>query len=120
MFDEPRPAVVEWSIWHRAGRPSWDCVVCQQPWPCAPVKVELAEEFVHDRVSGTIYLAMCMHDAIDDSFHRAGPDPAKLWNRFLGWFVALWPRHTPPVARQPEPRMPRRPPTDPRTRRDPL
>lgn len=94
VFDEPRMKVVEPRTWHRAGRPSWDCVVCHQPWPCTPAKVELAEEFVNDRVSGTIYLAMNMHDAINDSFHRAGPEPAELWNRFLGWFVALRPKHT--------------------------
>ena len=69
--------------------PSWDCVICHQPWPCAPAKVELAGEFVDDRVSGTIYLAASMHDAINDSFYRAGPEPAELWNRFLGWYVAL-------------------------------
>ena len=94
VFDEPRTGFVEPLTWHRADRPSWYCVICDQPWPCAPAKVELAEEFLNDRVSGTIYLAMCMHDAIDDNFYRAGPAPAELWNRFLGWYVALRPKLT--------------------------
>lgn len=80
---------IEPRTWHRADRPSWDCVICNLPWPCAPAKVELAEEFLEDSTSGTIYLTMSMHCAIGDSFYRAGPEPAELWNRFLGWYVAL-------------------------------
>ena len=93
-LDGPPTVAVEPRTWHRAARPSWDCAVCCEPWPCAPAKVELAEEYLNDRVSGTIYLAMGLHDAINDSFYLAGPAPADLWNRFLGWFVALRPKHT--------------------------
>lgn len=74
VFDEPRTEATEPLTWHRAGRPAWDCLVCHQPWPCAPAKVELAEEFANDRVSGTIYLAMSLHDAINDSFHARDPN----------------------------------------------
>lgn len=89
VFDEPRARAIEPLTWHRAGRPGWDCAICHLPWPCAPAKVALAEEFENDRVSGTIYLALSMHEAINDSIHPAGPVPAEMWNRFLGWYVAL-------------------------------
>jgi len=99
MENEPRTVAIEPRTWHRAERPGWDCVICHLPWPCAPAKVELAEEFTADRLSGAIYLAMSLHDAIGDSFHRAGPEPADLWNRFLGWYLAL--RLNPTDDRQP-------------------
>lgn len=100
-LDGSSASAIEPRTWHRADQPSWDCVICHQPWPCAPAKVELAEEYLNDHVSGTVYLAMCMHDAINDSFYRTGPEPAELWHRFLGWYVALG-RSARPTTRPPD------------------
>lgn len=70
---------------HCAVRPVWDCITCGQPWPCAPAKVLLAEEYVDDRSALLVYLASCMLDALDDSFRHCGPEPARLYDRMLGW-----------------------------------
>ena len=72
--------------WHHPRRPGWDCVVCREPWPCPPAKVDLAEEYANDRVSLLVYLSMQLYDAIDDSAANKGqPEPADLFDRFLGW-----------------------------------
>jgi hypothetical protein len=70
---------------HVPRRPCWDCVSCKEPWPCAPAKVDLAEEYVEERLGLILYLTLQMLDAIDDSASTKGPEPADLHDRFLGW-----------------------------------
>jgi hypothetical protein len=45
----------------------------------------LCEEYVGHRSALLIYLAGNLHDAINDSFFRFGPEPARLYDRMLGW-----------------------------------
>jgi hypothetical protein len=65
---------------HIAGRPSWDCLVCEKPWPCAPAREYLATTL--DRVQ----LAMTMWDHLESAAGDmpVGP-PAELFDRFLRW-----------------------------------
>lgn len=65
---------------HVAGRPGWDCLECQKPWPCDPAWEHLAATL--DRVQ----LAMTMWDHLE----RAAGDmpvgpPGELFDRFLRW-----------------------------------
>ncbi len=71
--------------WHLPRRPSWDCACCQQPWPCAPAKVDMAEEFVDNRISLVLYLSGQMTDAVNDYLATKQPMPPDLYDRFLGW-----------------------------------
>ncbi|MFI5840507.1 hypothetical protein ACIA8K_12445 [Catenuloplanes sp. NPDC051500] len=59
--------------------PGKDCRVCDEPWPCAPAKVELLEE--HGRTPSALRLYLFAHltDAID---MRMDGD---LYDRFIGW-----------------------------------
>jgi hypothetical protein len=77
---------------HIPRRPRWDCVACTEPRPCAPAKVDLAEEYAGERVSLILYLAIQMLDAVDDSASKKGPEPAELHDRFLGWAMGTAPR----------------------------
>jgi hypothetical protein len=61
-------------------------------WPCAPAKVDLAEEYVEERLGLILYLTIQMLDAIDDSAANKVPDPADLHDRFLGWAIGTAPR----------------------------
>ena len=71
---------------HIAKRPSFDCTKCGQPWPCAPAKVELAEEYQGDPVGLGYYLGIQMADATDQATHNTGWGPVdNLYDRFLGW-----------------------------------
>lgn len=76
---------------HVPTRPSWECPLCGQLWPCAPAKVRLSEEYADDVGSLLIYLGTTMWEAIDDSFHhsRRGPLPDGLRDRFLDWAMDL-------------------------------
>jgi hypothetical protein len=77
---------------HVPRRPNWECVVCEEAWPCAPAKVDLVEEYVDERLGLILYLTIQMLDAIDDSAANKVPDPADLHDRFLGWAVGTAPR----------------------------
>ncbi|MGX6605130.1 hypothetical protein ACWKSP_23790 [Micromonosporaceae bacterium Da 78-11] len=85
MTDE----AIEANTSHRARRPSWDCVVCQETWPCAPAKVDMSEEYVNDRLSLMLYLSIKLIDAIDDSFGNQGPRAVNLHDRIVGWAFSL-------------------------------
>jgi hypothetical protein len=78
------PAAVE----HLPLRPLWLCRRCGQPWPCGVAKLALLAEYRDSRVSLCLYLAGCLHDAIDD-LHRLNPaetgTAAGIFDRFLGW-----------------------------------
>ena len=70
---------------HPPRRPGFDCASCGQPWPCAPAKVLLCEEYVGNRPALFVYLAGYLSDAINDSYSGFGPQPAKLYDRMIGW-----------------------------------
>ncbi|MEV0002156.1 hypothetical protein AB0H28_07695 [Micromonospora sp. NPDC050980] len=78
---------------HLPSRPLWLCRRCGQPWPCGAAKLALLAEYRDVPVSLFLYLAGCLHDAIDD-LHRLNPSVtgsvADMFDRFLGWP----PRHT--------------------------
>lgn len=73
---------------HPPLRPLWLCRTCGQPWPCGPAKLALLVQYRDSPVSLFLYLAGCLHDAIDD-LHRLNPSmpgrAADLFDRFLGW-----------------------------------
>ncbi|MFG1833845.1 hypothetical protein [Micromonospora chersina] len=73
---------------HLPLRPLWLCRRCGQPWPCGAAKLALLAEYQDNRVSLFLYLAGCLHDAIDD-LHRLNPaetgTAAGMFDRFLGW-----------------------------------
>ncbi|MER5453924.1 hypothetical protein ABT008_04015 [Micromonospora sp. NPDC002389] len=69
-------------------RPLWLCRRCGHPWPCGAAKVVLMAEYRDSPVSLFLYLASCLHDAIDD-LHQLHPhntgNTADVFDRFLGW-----------------------------------
>lgn len=73
---------------HLPLRPLWLCRRCGQPWPCGAAKLALLTEYQDNRVSLFLYLAGCLHDAIND-LHRLNPaetgTAAGMFDRFLGW-----------------------------------
>ncbi|GIJ36617.1 hypothetical protein [Micromonospora sediminimaris] len=73
---------------HLPMRPLWLCRRCGQPWPCGAAKLALVAEYRDMSVSLILYLASCLHDAIDD-LHRLNPsvtgNAADMYDRFLGW-----------------------------------
>lgn len=71
---------------HVGGRPSWDCLACDHPWPCAAAKVELSEEYASDPGALALYLRSCLLAAIDDWAAGTGGSPSELYDRFLGWY----------------------------------
>lgn len=70
---------------HLKLRPSWDCAVCAQPWPCANAKVSLMTEFQEYPTVLAIYMSSQMHEAFVDLIARGPVRPADLYDRFLGW-----------------------------------
>lgn len=81
------------AVEHLPLRPLWLCRRCGQPWPCGAARLALVAEYQDNPVSLFVYLAGCMHDAIDD-LHRLRPSEtgsvADMFDRFLGWAT----RHT--------------------------
>ncbi|MFG2060288.1 hypothetical protein ACGFIK_02565 [Micromonospora sp. NPDC048871] len=75
---------------HLPVRPLWICRRCGQPWPCGAAKLALVTEYREMPVNLFLYLASCLHDAIED-LHRLSPsvtgDAADMFDRFLGWPV---------------------------------
>ncbi|RZU50139.1 hypothetical protein EV385_1904 [Krasilnikovia cinnamomea] len=69
---------------HVAARPSWRCAECEDPWPCADARINLAEQHHGCPTSLTLYLASCMYDALEDLTENPGP-VRDLYDRFLGW-----------------------------------
>ncbi len=70
--------------WHLPRRPGWDWVICREPWPCAPARVDLLEEYGVDRTGLVLYLSLQMIDAIDD-MATGGKAPSDLHRRFIDW-----------------------------------
>lgn len=68
------------TINHTAGRPSWDCVVCAQTWPCGPAREALRHE------TNPVELAIYMWERLDEAVFDLPPTPpAELFERFLKW-----------------------------------
>ncbi|RZU51830.1 hypothetical protein EV385_3666 [Krasilnikovia cinnamomea] len=72
---------------HRYTRPSWDCAACGEPWPCAPARAELIDQYAQAKLSLAIHLGSVLVEAIDDFVGRPGPVP-DLYSRILGWIHA--------------------------------
>jgi len=70
---------------HLGDRPSWDCLACTQPWPCAHAKDELLSEFRRYPSSLTIYMSSFMCEAMDDLTAHGEVAPPDLYERFLSW-----------------------------------
>jgi hypothetical protein len=70
---------------HLHDRPSWDCRLCRQPWPCAKAKADLLTEFQAFPSVLTIYLSSQMYDALTDMTADGQPVPFNLYERFLSW-----------------------------------
>lgn len=86
MNSSAAPASTMIALTHAPRRPSYDCSNCGQPWPCAPAKTELAEQYRDAAISLTNYLSSHMAEAMDQARH----DPAwgrvnNLFDRFVGW-----------------------------------
>ncbi|GGL88216.1 hypothetical protein [Micromonospora yangpuensis] len=93
-----RPARAETSRPHLPIRPLWLCRRCGQPWPCGAAKLALLAEYQDSPLSLFLYLAGCLHNAIDD-LHQLHPSDtgstADVFDRFLGWT-----RGGPPASRK--------------------
>ncbi|GGN68952.1 hypothetical protein GCM10010112_33930 [Actinoplanes lobatus] len=70
---------------HVPARPSWDCRACGAPWPCAPVKVTLLDEYREFPSVLMLYLATQFHAAVEDHLATTGAIPTDLYARFLAW-----------------------------------
>jgi hypothetical protein len=70
---------------HVAKRPTWECTVCGEPWPCAPAKIELAEQY--QSMSLGLFMASCWHEAIEHLRASEERVPTDLYERFLGWIA---------------------------------
>lgn len=67
---------------HLPIQPTWTCASCGDPWPCATRRSQLRAEFAGTRVCMSIYLTLCLVDAIRDLPHYPA---GLLYTRFLGW-----------------------------------
>lgn len=65
---------------HSAARPSWDCRVCDQPWPCDPAREALVGEM--DSVQLAMYLWVNLEEAAGD---LPTTPPREFFDRFLSW-----------------------------------
>ena len=71
---------------HMPGRPGWDCLTCGEPWPCAPAKVHLSEEYRGAHSSLMVYLHLQLKEVVDAA--AKAHDWGKvddLYDRFVGW-----------------------------------
>jgi hypothetical protein len=65
---------------HTPIRPAWDCLACEQPWPCDPAREALIEEM--ERAPLAIY----MWEQLDGAVMELPPTPAtELFERFIKW-----------------------------------
>jgi hypothetical protein len=70
---------------HLHSRPSWKCLTCGDPWPCASAKAALAAEFQGLPSVLAIYMAAHMHDALMDLTAGGTAAPPDLYERFIAW-----------------------------------
>ena len=65
---------------HSAARPSWDCRVCDQPWPCDPAREALVAEM------GLVQLAVFMWSNLEEAAGDLPTMPvAAAFDRFIAW-----------------------------------
>jgi hypothetical protein len=65
---------------HSAARPTWDCRVCADPWPCAPARLALRAELGETQLR--IYGWTVLEEAVGDLPQLTAP---QLFRRFLLW-----------------------------------
>ncbi|TDC01789.1 hypothetical protein E1091_02155 [Micromonospora fluostatini] len=73
---------------HVPSRPQWHCRACGHAWPCTPARELLLVEYAGNRVALSLYLAACLHEAIDDLRvldARSTGGCGGVFDRFLGW-----------------------------------
>jgi hypothetical protein len=70
---------------HLADRPSWDCLSCGLPWPCAQARGRLLAEYLYDPKGLRLYLGQTLVEAVSDLARQDGFVVAGLWNRFGAW-----------------------------------
>jgi len=70
---------------HTGDRPSWDCVACGQPWPCANAKDLLITEFRGYPSVLAIYMSAQMCEAVLDLTAHGTEPPTDLFDRFMSW-----------------------------------
>jgi hypothetical protein len=73
---------------HVAEPPSWDCVVCLQPWPCANAKSLLISEFYGFPAVLAVHMSARMSEALIDLTADGAEAPPDLRDRFLAWVQA--------------------------------
>jgi hypothetical protein len=70
---------------HVGLRPTWECLVCARPWPCAGAKEAMRAEFQGFPSVMTIYMSAQMVDAAEDLMAQGAEPPPDLYERFLAW-----------------------------------
>jgi hypothetical protein len=81
---------------HVGLRPTWDCRVCAEPWPCAIAKEGMRAEFDRFPSVMSIYMSAQMHDAARDFMAQGAGPPPDLYERFLAWLHPQPPTGSPP------------------------
>ena len=87
---------------HLPFRPSWDCVACGNPWPCAIAKETMLTEFREYPSVLAIYMSGRFTDAFEDLTASGAQAPPDLYDRFLCWIVTT-PRALPEGTEEPDP-----------------
>ncbi|MFC4063668.1 hypothetical protein [Actinoplanes subglobosus] len=84
---------------HQPNRPSWNCRKCEEAWPCAPGKVELAEQYMNRNIL-FLYLASAAIEMLEDVYgeRTTGVLPGVIRKRVIAWADAL--RSTPEPSLQ--------------------
>jgi hypothetical protein len=67
---------------HAPQRPSWDCIACDEPWPCRPAKIQMLNEARNSMTSLRIAAWANFELAAYDM--PTGP-AIELYQRFVGW-----------------------------------
>ncbi|GAA0480583.1 hypothetical protein Aca07nite_31640 [Actinoplanes capillaceus] len=70
---------------HIPSRPTWKCLACTNPWPCAAAQSDLANEYRAFPSVLTLYLATQMYEALEDHIAQGRGAPGDLYERFLSW-----------------------------------
>lgn len=73
---------------HLSQRPIWLCRVCGAEWPCLTARTLLPIDHYADPLTLHAYLATMLQAALEDLHQlnpESGPDPARMYARFLGW-----------------------------------
>lgn len=73
---------------HVPSRPHWGCRACGHSWPCDGARNVLLTEYAGNRIGLFLYLAGCLHEAIDDLSQADASgtsDCEDLFDRFVDW-----------------------------------